>query len=81
VAGIAVRCDHGKDDEAAALIARVREEHGRSILVNNAFQVRKPIFEGKFWEYPVGLWDELMHVGCRGQRVRRRADHGPQGGA
>ena len=69
--GIAVRCDHASDDEVVALFQRVRKEQGRvDVLVNNAFSVPEtPIFGGKFWEYPVGLWDQLFHVGCRGQYV------------
>ncbi len=69
--GIPVRCDHGRDEEVIALFERVRAEQGRiDILVNNAFTVpATPIFSGRFWEYPVGLWDELIHVGCRGHYV------------
>lgn len=66
--GIAMRCDHGNDDEVVALFEKVHKELGRiDILVNNAFAVPdRPIFQGKFWEHPLGLWDQLMHVGCRG---------------
>lgn len=69
--GIAMRCDHGVDAEVLALFAEVERELGRiDILVNNAFAVPdRPIFEGAFWDYPIGLWDQLMHVGCRGQYV------------
>ncbi len=69
--GIAMRCDHANDAEVVDLFARVRRELGRvDILINNAFTAPdKPIFDGKFWEYPVGLWDQLMHVGCRGHYV------------
>jgi dehydrogenase/reductase SDR family protein 1 len=69
--GIAMRCDHGVDADVVALFERVERELGRiDILVNNAFAAPdRPIFAGKFWEYPVGLWDQLMHVGCRGHYV------------
>ena len=65
--GIAVRCDHGRDEEIQALFERIRREQGRlDILVNNAFTApSQSIFEGKFWEHPATLWDNFMHVGCR----------------
>ena len=38
---IPLRCDHARDDEVYAVLAKVREEAGRlDVLVNNAFQVR-----------------------------------------
>jgi dehydrogenase/reductase SDR family protein 1 len=73
--GIPVRCDHKNDAEIQALIERVHGEQGRlDILVNNVFTVpSEPIFEGNFWDHPVGLWDELIHVGCRGHYVASHA--------
>jgi dehydrogenase/reductase SDR family protein 1 len=73
--GIPVRCDHSVDAEIEALFERVESEQGRvDILVNNVFTAPSmPIFEGKFWEYPVSLWDELIHVGCRAQYVASHA--------
>jgi dehydrogenase/reductase SDR family protein 1 len=73
--GIPVRCDHSSDAEIEALFERVKSEQGRvDILVNNVFTVpSEPIFEGKFWDYPVSLWDELIHVGCRGHYVASHA--------
>jgi NAD(P)-dependent dehydrogenase (short-subunit alcohol dehydrogenase family) len=69
--GIAVQCDHSDDDQIAALIKRVEDEQsGIDILVNNAFTVPdEPIFSTKFWEMPVGIWDQLHRVGCRGHYV------------
>ena len=69
--GIAARCDHSVDAEIVALFEQIHKEQGRiDILVNNAFSVPdEPIFESKFWEYPVALWDELIHVGCRAHYV------------
>ena len=67
--GIAVRCDHGDDDQIIALFERVRREQGRiDILVNNVFTApsgRNILKGGGFWEYPISIWDELIHVGCR----------------
>jgi NAD(P)-dependent dehydrogenase (short-subunit alcohol dehydrogenase family) len=73
--GIPVRCDHSIDSEIQALFDRVRSERGRiDILVNNAFTLpSEDVFEGKFWEHSVGLWDELIHVGCRGHYVASHA--------
>ena len=73
--GIPLRCDHKNDAEIQAMIRRVHDEQGRlDILVNNVFTIpSEPIFEGKFWEHSVGLWDELIHVGCRGHYVASHA--------
>jgi NAD(P)-dependent dehydrogenase (short-subunit alcohol dehydrogenase family) len=73
--GIPVRCDHSRDEEIVALFERIRSERGRlDILVNNVFTIpSQPTFEGKFWEHPVSLWDELIHVGCRGHYVASHA--------
>jgi dehydrogenase/reductase SDR family protein 1 len=73
--GIAVQCDHGEDEQIEALFARVREEQGRiDILVNNCFKSPKErIFEGKFWEHPTSVWDDLFHVGCRAHYIASHA--------
>jgi len=71
--GIAVACDHGDDAQIIALFERVRAEQGRiDILVNNVFTAPEEhtILEGGgFWEYPIEIWDELIHVGCRSHYV------------
>jgi NAD(P)-dependent dehydrogenase (short-subunit alcohol dehydrogenase family) len=73
--GIPVRCDHSDDDQIEALFERVRREQGRlDILVNNVFSVPdEPQLEGKFWELPVSIWDQMFHVGCRSHYVSSRA--------
>ena len=73
--GIAAQCDHGEDSQVKALFERVRDEQGRlDILVNNAFTLPdEPTFEGSFWEHDVGLWDTMIHVGCRGHYVASHA--------
>ena len=50
--GIAVACDHGDDEQVAALFARVAQEQGRlDILVNNAFAIPDGVTSRKpFWE-------------------------------
>ncbi len=71
--GIAIQCDHSKDEEVIALFQRVREEQGHiDILVNNVFKAPegKTILEGGgFWEYPISIWDDLIDVGCRSHYV------------
>jgi NAD(P)-dependent dehydrogenase (short-subunit alcohol dehydrogenase family) len=73
--GIAVQCDHSKDEEIFALFERVKtEQSGRlDILVNNVFKSpqtdRSILGGGGFWEFPISIWDDLMHVGCRSHYV------------
>jgi len=64
--GIAVRCDHGNDDEVKALFEQVKAEQGRvDILVNNAAAVYDELsFPGQFWEKPLKLAD-MIDVGVR----------------
>jgi dehydrogenase/reductase SDR family protein 1 len=73
--GIPVRCDHSDDDQIEALFERVRRDQGRlDILVNNVFSTSdEPQLQGKFWELPVSVWDEMFHVGCRSHYVSSRA--------
>ena len=68
--GIAVRVDHGKDDQVAALFDQVEREQGRlDILVNNAFALPDDLTEPKpFWEKPLSLW-EMVDVGVRSNYV------------
>jgi len=68
--GIAVRVDHGRDDEVAALFERVRREQGRlDLLVNNAFSLPEDLTEPQpFWEKPLSNW-EMVDVGVRSSFV------------
>jgi NAD(P)-dependent dehydrogenase (short-subunit alcohol dehydrogenase family) len=68
--GIAVACDHGDDDQVAALFDQVMRERGRlDILVNNAFSLSDDLLEPKgFWDKPLSnleMWD----VGVRSNFV------------
>lgn len=68
--GIAVYCDHSKDEEVAALFAQVEAEQGRlDILVNNATALHDGLTQsGPFWEKPLEMtciWD----VGMRSHYV------------
>jgi NAD(P)-dependent dehydrogenase (short-subunit alcohol dehydrogenase family) len=68
--GIAVYCDHGNDEQVAALFEQVKAEQGRlDTLVNNAFQLSDDlIVPGKFWEKPLSNL-EMWHVGVRSSYV------------
>ncbi|MBW8755439.1 MAG: SDR family NAD(P)-dependent oxidoreductase [Sphingomonadales bacterium] len=64
--GVAVRVDHGDDDQVRALFDQVRAEQGRlDILVNNACAVHdRLVAPGRFWEKPLEIGD-MITVGVR----------------
>jgi NAD(P)-dependent dehydrogenase (short-subunit alcohol dehydrogenase family) len=64
--GIAVKVDHGKGEEVAALFERIDREQGRlDILVNNAISLPEDMTESKsFWEKPLSYW-QMVDVGLR----------------
>lgn len=68
--GIAVRVDHGDDEQVAALFQQIRNTHGRiDILVNNAAVIRDEMMgRTKFWEEPLNVIDTL-DVGVRSSYV------------
>ncbi|BEP53758.1 SDR family NAD(P)-dependent oxidoreductase [Variovorax sp. V118] len=74
--GIAVACDHTKEDEVAALFARVEREQGRlDLLVNNAWGGHESftgVFEAPFWEHPLANWDSMFDRGVRNHLVASR---------
>jgi NAD(P)-dependent dehydrogenase (short-subunit alcohol dehydrogenase family) len=65
--GVAVACDHRRDEEVEALFDRVRRDEGRlDVLVNNAFLIPAELTSGrKFWEVPLSNWDDMIDVGTR----------------
>jgi NAD(P)-dependent dehydrogenase (short-subunit alcohol dehydrogenase family) len=69
--GVAVRCDHRRDEQVEALFERVRKEEGRlDVLVNNAFVIPPELTSGrKFWEVPISNWDDMIDVGTRSAYV------------
>lgn len=68
--GIAVRIDHGQDDQVKALFDQIGQEQGRiDILVNNAAIIRDEMMgRTKFWEEPINVIDTL-DVGLRSSYV------------
>lgn len=68
--GIAVQCDHAKDDEVAALFQQIEAQHGRlDILVNNATALHDElIVKGPFWEKSLDLVG-ILDVGLRSSYV------------
>lgn len=74
--GIAVRCDHSRDEDIEALFDQVRREQGRlDILVNNvwagyqAMQRSEPGLQSKFWKMPPQFWDTMFAVGVRAHYI------------
>jgi NAD(P)-dependent dehydrogenase (short-subunit alcohol dehydrogenase family) len=75
--GIAVRCDHTREDEVRALFARVEAEHGRlDLLVNNAWggheAFSKTSFGAPFWEQDLDQWDAMFNRGVRNHLLAGR---------
>ncbi len=69
--GVAVRCDHRRDEEVEALFERIEGECGRlDVLVNNAFLIPPELTSGRrFWEVPLSNWDDMIDVGTRSAYV------------
>jgi NAD(P)-dependent dehydrogenase (short-subunit alcohol dehydrogenase family) len=75
--GIAVRCDHTREDEVQSLFERVRTDHGRlDVLVNNAWGGHESfdgVFDAPFWQHPLAHWDSMMDRGVRNHLLAARA--------
>ena len=67
--GIAVACDHSKDEEIAKLFEQIEKEQGRlDILVNNAYTAAESLIANRgkpFWEISESIWDTVNNVGLR----------------
>ena len=75
--GIAVRCDHTREDEVRALFARVEgEQGGLDLLVNNAWGAHETFspdaFVLPFWEQPMEQWEGMFTRGVRNHLVASR---------
>jgi len=74
---IPLRCDHRNDDEARAVIERIRAEHNRlDILVNNVWGGYEHFYDGTefwketgFWTVPLSRWDAMFQAGVRAHYV------------
>ncbi len=69
--GVAVRTDHGDDDQIEALFDRVKADEGKlDILVNNVYKIPDPpAWGGGFWDHPVSIWDDQVGIGLRAHYV------------
>jgi dehydrogenase/reductase SDR family member 1 len=71
--GIAIRCDHTKDEETQAVFEQVERDSRRlDVLVNNAWAGYENMHEGRaftyfkpFWEQPFWRWDAMFDAGAR----------------
>jgi len=74
--GIPMRCDHSREEEVAALFARVGREQGRiDLLVNNAWGGHESfdgVFDAPFWEHPLAHWDTMFDRGVRNHVLASR---------
>ncbi len=70
---VRLACDHTRDDEVAAVFAKLAAERGRlDVLVNNAWGGYERMVEGgaftwaaPFWEQPLWRWDAMLGAGVR----------------
>jgi NAD(P)-dependent dehydrogenase (short-subunit alcohol dehydrogenase family) len=69
--GIPVVCDHGDDEQVAALFERIENHHGRlDILVNNATALPSELPGPRgFWEMPLADDLRVLDVGLRSHYV------------
>ena len=74
--GIAVRCDHSREEEVAALFAQVQQTQGRlDLLVNNAWGGQESfdgVFDAPFWKHPLAHWDTMFDRGVRNHLLASR---------
>ena len=74
--GIAMPCDHTREEEVKALFAHVARDAGRlDLLVNNAWgghETFNGVFDAPFWEHPLANWDSMFDRGVRNHLVSSR---------
>ena len=69
--GRAIQCDHGNDEEIAALFAKIGEEVDHiDFLVNNVYKIpNPPAWGGGYWDHPIQVWDDQVGIGLRAHYV------------
>ena len=74
--GIAVHCDHTREEQVAELFNRVSREQGRvDLLVNNAWgghETFDGVFDAPFWQHPLAHWDSFFDRGVRNHLLASR---------
>jgi NAD(P)-dependent dehydrogenase (short-subunit alcohol dehydrogenase family) len=74
--GIAVRCDHTREEDVGALFDFVQRDFGRlDLLVNNAWgghETFDGVFDAPFWEHPMAHWDAMLDRGVRNHLLASR---------
>jgi dehydrogenase/reductase SDR family protein 1 len=65
------QCDHGDDEQIAALFEQVRADAGKlDLLVNNVYKIpTPPAWGGGFWDHPISIWDDQVGIGLRAHYV------------
>lgn len=69
--GHAIACDHGDDEQIAALFREVKAAAGHiDFLVNNVYRIPDPpAWGGGFWDHPISVWDDQVGIGLRAHYV------------
>ena len=69
--GRAIQCDHGDDEQIAAVFKQIEQEAGHiDILVNNVYKIpNPPAWGGGFWDHPIQVWDDQVGIGLRAHYV------------
>src|SRR5262245_4111000 len=68
-----ISCDHTRDDETAAVFARIANESpSLDVVVNNSWGGYEQMIEGgqftwglPFWQQPAHRWSSMMDAGVR----------------
>jgi len=69
--GHALVCDHGDDEQIAALFEQISQAVDHlDYLINNVYTIpNPPAWGGGFWEHPLQVWDDQVGIGLRSHYV------------